>query len=67
VIFDQNKDDRDAYVTVETVHADLEVRASEDVDVYRRRWSLLQQMAIFDDEARWFLSQLANDIRSHAE
>lgn len=66
-LFDENSDGEEAYVTVETVHADIRVSKPEDVDLYRRRWALLQQMAIVDDDARHFLSRLAQDIRSTTE
>jgi hypothetical protein len=58
---------QDGYVTIEAVHADVEVRSPADVDLYRGRWTLLRQMALFDDEAQRFLAELATDIRAHTE
>lgn len=66
-MFDDNEDGRDGYATAETVHADLEVRRPEDVKLYQRRWSLLRQMAVFDEEATQVLSHLTADIRMNAE
>ncbi|MFC5828493.1 helix-turn-helix domain-containing protein [Nonomuraea insulae] len=57
-------EERDTVVTVETVHANLVVKGDESVGLYRTRWSLLRQMAVFDDEARVFLSEVADTIRA---
>lgn len=64
VIYDSADEDHDPVVSVETIHADVAVMAPEDVDLYRTRWSLLQQMAIFDGDAREFLGDIAGDIRA---
>jgi transcriptional regulator with XRE-family HTH domain len=50
-------------VLVETTHAGLTVRAADDVQAYRERWSALSRMARFGDEARAFLTELSADVR----
>ncbi|GAA0998286.1 helix-turn-helix transcriptional regulator [Acrocarpospora macrocephala] len=64
VIYD---DDDGAIVSVDTIHANLAVRAPEDVDLYLERWSLLRRMAVFDDEANRFLARVASDVRAMAD
>jgi transcriptional regulator with XRE-family HTH domain len=53
----------DAIVTIETVHANLTVTDPESVALYKTRWSMLERMAVFGDEARTFLASVASDIR----
>lgn len=53
-----------AVVTVETVHANLVVKGAESVSLYHDRWTSLRRMAVFDDEARSFLSQISTTIRA---
>lgn len=67
VIYDGPEGDFDAFVTIETIHANLTVNDPSDVELYRSRWSLLRQMAVFDDEARKFLATLGTDLRDSAE
>jgi transcriptional regulator with XRE-family HTH domain len=55
---------QDAWVTVETIHADMTVAAPEHMEIYRSRWSHLRQMALFDDEAQEFLRRIAADLRT---
>lgn len=68
VIFDEGDDERagedddETIVMVETVHANLTVKGRYVAD-YRHRWSLLSQMAVFDDEARAFLAEVSADIQ----
>jgi len=57
----KNDDGEEVRVIVETVHASLIVRG-EHVAMYRHQWSMLQRMAIFDNEARAFLARLTADI-----
>ncbi|RAY15927.1 XRE family transcriptional regulator [Actinomadura craniellae] len=57
-------DDDAPFVTVEAIHAKLTVNDPEDVELYRNRWSLLQQMAIFGDEARAFLTDLRAEVQA---
>lgn len=54
----------DALVLVETVHANLTVNEPGHVALYRRQWSLLEQMAIYDDAARELLATISADIRA---
>lgn len=54
----------DTVVTVETVHANLVVKGAESVGLYNTRWSLLRRMAVFDDAARAFLSEVAATVRA---
>lgn len=58
-------DESDAMVLVETIHANLVVNDEEGIALYRTRWSLLEQMALYGDEARTFLVSLASDIRKN--
>ncbi|MEV4562807.1 helix-turn-helix transcriptional regulator [Nonomuraea sp. NPDC049419] len=51
-------------VTVETVHANLVVKGAESVGLYDTRWSLLRRMAVFDDAARAFLTEVAAAVRA---
>jgi len=54
--------DGDARVLVETIHANLVVADPEDIALYRARWSLLKQMAVYGDETRAFLAAVASDL-----
>jgi transcriptional regulator with XRE-family HTH domain len=60
----EGEEGADATVTVETIHADVSVDSAELVDLYRSRWSLLRQSALFDDEAREFLRDVAAGLRA---
>jgi transcriptional regulator with XRE-family HTH domain len=53
----------EAVVTIETVHANLTVKDPESIALYRTRWSLLQQMAVFGEEARAVLAGLAAELQ----
>jgi transcriptional regulator with XRE-family HTH domain len=64
IIYDLNDRDHDSFVEVETIHANLIVNAAEQVELYEKRWLLLSQMAIFDDDARKFLTNLATKLRA---
>lgn len=57
-------DDLDAFISIETVHANVIVNDPQDVEMYRESWSLLARMAIFGSEARAFLVELSSGIRS---
>jgi transcriptional regulator with XRE-family HTH domain len=48
----------DMIVTIEAVHADITVNALDEIGLYEARWRLLEQSAIFGDEARRFLMTL---------
>ncbi|GAA5076881.1 transcriptional regulator with XRE-family HTH domain [Thermocatellispora tengchongensis] len=52
------------FVEIETTHVRLTAHDAEDVAIYTRQWSLLSGTAIYDDEAREFLSALAADVRA---
>ena len=57
-------EEQNAWITVETIHADMKVGAREHTEIYRSRWSLLCQMALFGDDAREFLSSIVADLRA---
>lgn len=57
------EDDDPPVVSVETVHANLAVRAAQDVALYQERWSLLHRMAVFDDAAEKVLASVADHVR----
>jgi transcriptional regulator with XRE-family HTH domain len=58
-------EERNAWITVETIHADMKVGAPEHMAIYRARWSLLRQMALFGDDAQEFLGKIAAELRLH--
>ncbi|MQY05864.1 helix-turn-helix domain-containing protein [Actinomadura macrotermitis] len=67
VIFAEDEErEQDAFVTLETIHANTVVHDPEDIRLYEDRWSLLRQMAVFDEEARTFLAEIADEIRRSA-
>lgn len=51
-------------VLVEVIHACLVVNDPESVDLYQARWSRLRQMALFDDAAQRFLSEITADVKA---
>jgi transcriptional regulator with XRE-family HTH domain len=64
VIFEPaNRKTEDALVLVETVHANLTVSEPGHVALYRRQWSLLEEMAVYDGAARELLAVISADIR----
>ena len=62
VIIESTDDEDDALVMVETVHANLTVGEASQVDLYRRQWSLLAQMAVYGTAAHDLLVRVAADI-----
>lgn len=64
VVYDLNDGDHDTFVEVETIHANLIVNSPDHVALYEDRWHQLNQMAIFDEDARRFLTDLASELRS---
>ncbi|GLX93937.1 helix-turn-helix transcriptional regulator [Herbidospora sp. NBRC 101105] len=60
---DDDPDGSDVYVEVETDHARLTI-SDADVERYRRRWSLLAEMALFGDDVRVFLGRLAAEMQN---
>jgi transcriptional regulator with XRE-family HTH domain len=64
VIYEGSGDEHQDFVTVEMIHASMTVNDPHDVEVYRDRWSSLREMAVFDGEAREYLTVLADGIRT---
>ena len=62
VIFESDGDENDAFVLVETVHANLTVGEPSQVELYRRQWSLLARTAVYGAAARDLLAEVAADI-----
>ncbi|WP_054814798.1 helix-turn-helix domain-containing protein [Nocardia arizonensis] len=60
-------DGPDPLVSIDMVDANRTVRAPEEIDLYRERWNLLRRMALFDDEARAFLGEIAADLRRSSD
>lgn len=64
VIFEwADREAGDALVLVETVHANLTVSEPGHVELYRRQWSLLGEMAVYETEASELLAAIAEDFR----
>jgi transcriptional regulator with XRE-family HTH domain len=64
VIFESaDREAVDALVLVETVHANLTVSERGHVELYRRQWSLLDEMAVYEAEASELLDTIATDLR----
>ncbi|MBP2326315.1 transcriptional regulator with XRE-family HTH domain [Kibdelosporangium banguiense] len=66
-IYHPADDEHLPFVTVEMIHAAMTVHDPSDVALYEKRWSLLSEMAIFDDEAQRYLAKLAHKARSTVE
>lgn len=62
--FTLNEDVEDAepFVQVETMHADLTVERPEDVDVYRRQYAVLRESALVGQPFADFLSSLRAEL-----
>lgn len=58
--------DGEAMVSLEMIHGPLTLDATDDIETYRQRWSLLQEMALFGEEARGLLDDLIGRTRRHA-
>lgn len=56
----------DTFVEIETAHVRLTAGHADDIAVYQRQWSLLSEMAIYDDAAREFLAAVSADVRATA-
>jgi transcriptional regulator with XRE-family HTH domain len=54
----------DVLVLVETVHANLIVSDADQIALYRRQWSMLEEMATFGAGARDLLSGIAASVRA---
>lgn len=57
----------DSFVTVETIHSGLTVRAPDQIELYERTWEALRRMAVYGDEARGILAGLSLDLRTSVE
>jgi hypothetical protein len=67
VLFEMaERDESDAMVLVETIHANLVVNDPESIALYQARWSLLKQMAVYGNEARAFIDAIASNLRKAA-
>jgi transcriptional regulator with XRE-family HTH domain len=62
----EGRNENDALVSVETVHANLIVDDLDDIALYRKRWDRLQEMAITGDEARRFIRALGSGLKGQA-
>jgi transcriptional regulator with XRE-family HTH domain len=67
VLYDGHDDEHNKFVTVEAIHASLTANDPDDVVLYENRWSSLRQMALFDQDARKFLADLAIEFQVGAE
>ncbi|MEO3859068.1 helix-turn-helix transcriptional regulator [Acrocarpospora sp. B8E8] len=62
-VYGGDDDTAETFVEVETNHAKLTI-PDFDITLYEKQWSLLTEMAIFDDAAREFLTELATEVRT---
>lgn len=58
--------DGEAVVSLEMIHGPHTLDSAGDVETYRLRWSLLQEMSLFGDDARGLLEDLIGRTRRHA-
>jgi transcriptional regulator with XRE-family HTH domain len=58
--------DGEAVVSLEMIHGPLTLDSVGDIEPYRQRWSLLQEMSLFGEEARGLLSDMIGRTRRHA-
>jgi transcriptional regulator with XRE-family HTH domain len=63
-IYDPTDDERDVFVNVEMIHANIQVFRESDVSAFRTRWLALNRSAIHGDDARGFLHGLITEIRT---
>ncbi|HWO61450.1 MAG TPA: helix-turn-helix transcriptional regulator [Umezawaea sp.] len=63
VIYDLPADELGSFVTVEMIHANVSINDPDSIGLYETRWSLLRQMAVFDEDARKYLDELSRSIR----
>jgi transcriptional regulator with XRE-family HTH domain len=64
VIYDQLDDEGDPFVEVEAIHANMIINEPANVALYQERWSQLSKMALFGDEARAFLAERTEVLRT---
>ena len=62
-IYEDNDEDHDPFVRIETPHAGMTISDPADVSIYRELLSAIRQAAIFHREMNAFLVQIADDIQ----
>lgn len=62
----ETADGADSVVSLELSHGPLTLDRAENVQIYRQRWSSLQDMAMFGDDARDYLDTLITNPRATA-
>lgn len=67
IIYGENDGDLDDFVEIETVHANLIVNELDDVAIYQQKWAMLCRSAIFGEELRAFVADLAAESRTAAD
>ncbi|MFI0408254.1 helix-turn-helix domain-containing protein [Actinomadura sp. 3N508] len=55
--------EQESIVITEAIHARVTAHKPEDIALYEDRWSLLRQMAVFDDAKQDLLSEIAASLR----
>jgi transcriptional regulator with XRE-family HTH domain len=58
--------DEDTLVSIETIHAQLIAKSTQDIAMYRERWARLSEMAIFGENARRFIGELSVSLKEEA-
>ncbi len=58
--------DGEGVVSVEMIHGPHTLDSADDVEMYRLRWSLLQKMSLFGEDARGLLDELIGRTRRDA-
>jgi transcriptional regulator with XRE-family HTH domain len=64
VIYDSVNED--SYVTVETIHAGIDITGPAEVALYDGQWSRLSDMAVFGEATRQRLAKLVTELRDGA-
>jgi transcriptional regulator with XRE-family HTH domain len=64
IIYDHRDGDRETFVEVETLHANLILNEPDQVRLYQERWSVLARTAVFDDDARALLDAVVAELRT---
>ncbi|MGI5200206.1 helix-turn-helix domain-containing protein [Spirillospora sp. CA-108201] len=59
---DDSRGDGEAIAMVETVHANLTISDSESIARYRHKWRLLEEAALYGDDAHILLDALAGEL-----
>ncbi|TDD95132.1 helix-turn-helix domain-containing protein [Actinomadura rubrisoli] len=62
VIYEGHEADA-TFVTVEAIHAGMRLFDPGEIDIYKQTWFALERMAVFGDEARGLLAELASELR----